>query len=134
MIVLDSSFLIAHAVEKDAHHAEALAVMERLAAGEWGDALLPEYVLVEVATVVASRVGLDASVAVADALLGAAKVSFVPAADHVAATLDVFRRQPKARLSFTDAAIVAVARSRGATHVASFDTDFRGVPGIKLVP
>jgi predicted nucleic acid-binding protein len=37
-------------------------------------------------------------------------------------------------LSFTDAAIVAVCRLRGAELVATFDADFRKIAGVRVVP
>jgi predicted nucleic acid-binding protein len=37
-------------------------------------------------------------------------------------------------MSFTDAAIVTVARRRGARFVATFDRDFRKVEGLAVVP
>jgi predicted nucleic acid-binding protein len=37
-------------------------------------------------------------------------------------------------LSFTDAAIVTVARRQAPGFVATFDADFRGIEGISVIP
>jgi predicted nucleic acid-binding protein len=134
VIVLDSSFLIAYHNRRDVHHATAARGMERLLAGEWGPALLIEYVFLEVVTVLLARRGLDVASRVATALLEAREIEFVPCSDLFLDTLEVFRSQPGAHLSFADAAIVAVARRREARFVATFDRDFRRVGTLAIVP
>jgi len=134
MIVLDSSFLVAYHNRRDVHHGAAAATMERLAAAEWGPALLLEYVFLEVVTVLLARRGLDVAVRVATILLQARDVEFVPSSDLFLDVLETFRAQRHGRLSFTDAAIVTVARNRDARFVATFDRDFRRVEGLAVVP
>jgi predicted nucleic acid-binding protein len=134
MIVLDSSFLVAYHNRRDVHHGAAAATMERLVAAEWGPALLLEYVFLEVITVLLARRGLDVAVRVATILLQARDVEFVPSSDMFLDVLETFRAQGRGRLSFTDAAIVTVARDRGARFVATFDRDFRQVEGLAVVP
>ncbi|MGH7540072.1 MAG: type II toxin-antitoxin system VapC family toxin [Gemmatimonadota bacterium] len=134
MIVLDSSFLVAHHNRRDVHHAAAAAAMEPLIAGEWGEILLPEYVFLEVVTVLGARRGIARATSVGELLLDAREVVFVPCSDHFVEAFALFRAQRHFRLSFVDAAIVAVARDRGAEFVATFDDDFRRVDGIGVVP
>ena len=134
MIVLDSSFLVAHHNSRDVHHGAAAATMERLVTGEWGPALLLEYVFLEVVTVLLARRGLDIAVRVATILLQAREVEFVPSSDMFLDVMETFRAQPHGRLSFTDAAIVTVARTREARYVATFDRDFRRAEGFAVVP
>lgn len=135
MIVLDTSFLVAFYNSRDAHHDVAVGPMKAIIDGRYGPALLLEYVFLELATVLAARRDLATAIHVGDVLLAAKEVELVPCSDLFTATLDVFRSQPSsAGLSFTDAAIVAVARERDARHVASFDTGFARIDGIELVP
>lgn len=108
--------------------------MERLLAGEWGAALLLEYVFLEVVTVLLARRGLEVASRVATVLLQAREVEFVPCSDVFLDTVETFRTQRGNRLSFTDAAIVTIARQRAARFLATFDQDFRQVSGITLVP
>jgi predicted nucleic acid-binding protein len=133
MIVLDSSFIIAYYNTRDTHHAEAARAMIHLLGGEWGRAQLLEYVLLEVLTVLRARLGVDASLHVADTLLAAAEVDFVPCSDVFSETLATFRRD-SADLSFTDAAIVTVARRDRKGYVATFDRDFHGLNGVAVIP
>lgn len=134
MIVLDSSFLIAYHNTRDVHHAAAARAMVRLVAEQWGQALLLEYVFLEVVTVLLARRGLAVATEVGTALLQARQVEFVPCSDLFLEALATFRDQAKGRLSFTDAAIVTVARRHAPGFVATFDDDFRGVKGVSVVP
>jgi predicted nucleic acid-binding protein len=56
---------------RDVHHGAAVVIMQRLVAGEWGPTLLPEYVFLEVVTVLLARRGLHVAVEVATTLLHA---------------------------------------------------------------
>lgn len=134
MIVLDSSFLVAYHNRRDVHHDAATAAMDRLVANEWGPALLLEYVFLEVVTVLLARRGLDTALRVATLLLQAREVEFVPSSDMFLSVLDTFRTQRQTRLSFADAAIITVARQRGAQFVATFDREFRRVDDLDVVP
>lgn len=134
MIVLDSSFLIAYHNTRDAHHAAAARAMVQLVAGQWGQALLLEYVFLEVVTVLLARRGLAVAAEVGTALLEAREVEFVPCSDLFLEALATFRDQARERLSFADAAIVTTARRHAPGFVATFDSDFRGVKGVSVVP
>ncbi len=134
MILFDSSFVVAYHNTRDVHHLAAAELMDRFLEGEWGSGLLLEYVFVEVATVLAARVNLATAAEVGDALLRAEELEFVPCSDLFLDAYETFRAQNAADLSFTDAAIVTVARQREVPHVATFDTDFRGLRGIMALP
>lgn len=134
MIVLDSSFIVAFHNTRDIHHTAAARLMVRLLGGEWGRALLLEYVFLEVATVLMARCGMEVARHVTKRLLEAREVEFVPCSDLFLDTLEVFRRQPGTGLSFTDAAIVTVAGRPDVGVIATFDRDFRDVSGVVVVP
>lgn len=134
MIVLDSSFLIAYHNTRDVHHAAAARAMAPLVAGRWGEALLLEYVFLEVTTVLHARRGLELATTVATTLLDAREVEFVPCSDFFAETWGTFQAQRDAGLSFADAAIVTVARRESPGYVASFDEGLRSVEGVTVVP
>lgn len=134
MLVLDTSFLVAWHNTRDVHHAAARALRDQLRDGAWGRALLPEYVFVELTTVLAARRSLVAAVVVGDALLRAREIDFIPSSELFDRAFDVFRAQGAMGLSFTDAAIVAVARQFGAEYVASFDQGFAAVADLKTIP
>jgi predicted nucleic acid-binding protein len=134
VVVVDSSFLVAYHNRGDVHHDLAARGMERMLAGDWGTGLLLEYVFLEVVTVLLARRGLHVASRVGTTLLRAQELEFVPCSDVFLDTLDLFRHQRVGRLSFTDCAIVSVARSRRTNLVATFDTDFAEVGGLSVVP
>ena len=133
MIVLDSSFLIAYHNIGDVHHAAAARAMVRLAGGEWGDAVLIEYVFLEVVTVLRARRGKAVATELAGQLLQSREVEFMPCSELFLDALATFRRED-APLSFADAAIATVARRDKHGYVATFDRDFRNVRGVTVIP
>ena len=133
-IVLDTSFLVAYHNERDSHHPRALEVMEEVTSGRWGSALLPEYVFLELTTVLARRRDLAAAVSAGQWLLAAGDLEFVPCSEVFLDALELFRGLPGSNPSITDAAIVAIARRRNVDRVATFDRDFRLVEGLTVVP
>lgn len=134
MIVLDSSLVIAWLNERDAHHPSAARVMARVKGGEWGEALLPEYVFLETVTVLAAKRGLEFASRTARNLVEGREAEFVFCSPYFADAVDVFRTQVRTKLSFADAAIVAIARHRAGGVVATFDRDFSKVDGILTIP
>lgn len=134
MIVLDSSFIIAYHNTRDVHHMATKPAMEEIISGKWGRPLLLEYVFLEVVTVLLARRGLAVASNVASILLQARELDFVPCSELFLDTLEIFRSQVNTVLSFTDAAIVALARRQDVGVVATFDRDFRQVEGVTVVP
>ncbi len=134
MIVLDSSFLIAFHNETDVHHSKAVDVMDRLVAGGWGPALLLEYVFLEVVTVLRMRLDLASAVSVAEALLNAREIEFVPCSEVFMEAFETFRTERGSALSFADAPIATVARRHPPGLVATFDNDFSALDGLTVVP
>jgi predicted nucleic acid-binding protein len=134
VIVVDSSFLVAYHNTRDVHHEASVGAMGRLVAGEWGRPLLLEYVVLEVATVLLARRDLETAARVSTALLEARELEFVPCSNIFLDTLETFRLQGERGWSFTDAAIVTVARASEDAHVATFDGGFQGVAGVLVVP
>ena len=108
--------------------------MDELITEKWGRAILLEYVFLEVVTVLLARRGLSVALTVGTALLRARELDFVPCSELFLDTLETFRSQAGAKLSFTDAAIVTVARRHDSSLVATFDRDFRGIKGITTIP
>lgn len=134
MVVLDSSFLIAFHNQRDAHHETAREGMKAFLDGRWGDGLLPEYVFLEVTTVLAMRRDLETAVRVGELLLDARELELVPCSDIFLDAFQTFRTQASGELSFVDAAILNLARSRRAEFVASFDGGIRQAENLTAVP
>ena len=134
MILLDSSFLIAFHNTLDVHHSTAAEAMDRMVADDWGTPVLLEYVFLEVVTVLLARRGLNKAVEVGAVLLDARDVEFVPCSEIFQESWRMFVTQPSRRLSFTDAALVAVGKQRGIETIATFDQGFHNVHGLNPVP
>ena len=134
MIVLDASFVVAYFNEDDAHHSAAAAAWPDVVDGKWGPALLPEYIFLEVVTVLASRKGLEKAAGWGTQLIDASEFEFVDCSRYFQASFEAFRMQRSTRMSMADASVLAIAKARGASHVATFDNDFRKVSGISVIP
>lgn len=132
-VVLDTSVLVAYFNTRDVHHAEAARIMVQIVTGRWGRALLLEYVVLELATVLMLRRDVQAAADAVEALLNAAEVDFVPCSDRFVRTLEAFGAQRSGALSFADAAIIATARERASGYVATFDKTLADEPGITAV-
>lgn len=133
MIILDTSFLVGLHNTRDVHHPAAVGLMDRLVAGEWGQALLLEYVFLELTTVLLARRGIDVATRVGRLLLESREVDFLPCSDIFVETFETFVRQPEGTLSFTDAAIATVARREPQAVVATFDRGLARAAGITAV-
>lgn len=133
-VVVDSSFLIAWYNSRDGHHAAATRGMAMIASGKWGRALLLEYVFLEVVTVLLARLGAPGAIEVGRRLLEVDELEFVPCSEFFGDAVREFSAQRTSTLSFTDATIAVAARARAGGRVATFDSDFRGLPGLTVLP
>ena len=134
MIVLDSSFLIAFHNERDSQHAAARRLMREFLDDRWGKGLLPEYVFLEVMTVLLVRRDLATAVRTGRLLLEAQELEFVPCSDVFLDAVQLFGSQKRTSLSFADAAIAVIARTRADGQVLTFDAGFRRVNGLRPEP
>ncbi len=108
--------------------------MRRLLGEEWGLALLPEYVFLEIVTVLSLRCDLQTAVRSGEALLQAREVEFVSCSEFFLDSWRIFRQQERGKLSFADAAILAIAEGRAAEAIATFDRTLSRAAGNRSVP
>lgn len=134
MIVVDSSLFVAYFNRRDAHHEAASAVVRDIAGGVYGRALLPEYVFLEVVTVLMARLDQTRAAEVGRALLQSREVDLVPCSDLFLETFETFADRGSDGLSFADAAIVTIARRNDPPYVATFDRRLAAVDGVVPVP
>jgi len=133
VILVDSGVFIAALSTKDTHHAAAKEILQDIAGGVWGAGLVPEYAFVEVVNFLVRKGGLPPAIAFARKLLGSRDMAIVPCFPAFPAALSAFLNQHGSSLTFADAALVALARLGGVKHVATFDGEFRAVPGLRVV-
>lgn len=134
MIVLDTSFLVAYRHKGDHHHAAAAPLMEAIARGDHGRVLLPEYVLLELATVLAARAGMPAARSATRELTNAREVEFVHCARFLPHAYALFLGQEKARLSLVDCVLVEIARDSESTAIATFDQSLAAREDVRAIP
>lgn len=133
MILVDSSLLAAYAILEDDNHARSEAVWHGIFDGEHGEPLLPHEILSETITVVFVRTkSLSTASAFAKTLRACCSIVFADEAISAAA-LEIFSSQKSTRLSFADCILLALSRKLGVEKIATFDHEFKKVPGIKVV-
>jgi len=121
MIFLDTSGILALAMEIDSFHAKAFEIMETaLAARE--HILVHNYVLLESAALIQSRIGKDAAVIF---LERAALFDIVWVDSHLHdQAVEHLAQNGASKLSFVDVMSFLVMRSRGITEFIGFDKHF----------
>ena len=125
MTILDANVFIALLSEQDALHERAMQVVEQVSA----PILLPEYIFVEILTVLAMRAGMPKVEKFLSAVV-ALPITFLPSSGELLAhSLIMFRKQPGGRLSFPDAALLYLSREH---DIITFDKTLeRAITGKK---
>lgn len=132
-VFVDTGVFYAHHDTDAERHEAAVAAVDDLLDGTYGQPYTSDYVLDETVTLTRVRTGsFEAADTVASRILGEdpypnvfETVNIEP--DDVRDALETFRRYDDHDLSFTDAATVAVCDARGIESVLSFDSDFDGL-------
>ncbi len=121
MIFLDTSGIIALAMEVDSFHCQAFEKMQSAeSAGE--RILVHSYILVEAAALVQRRIGTDASLLF---LRRATSFDIVWVDSHLHAQAVEYQAQNRTpKLSFVDVVSFLVMRSKGVTDFIGFDKHF----------
>ena len=96
--------------------------------------LLLDYIFLEITTVLMLRRDLSVATRVGRILLDAEELEFVPCSDLFSQTIETFSNQAGTRLSFADAAIASVARSRADGQILSFDEEFKKLASLRINP
>lgn len=132
-VLVDTGVFFAHHDTDAERHDDAVAALEKLLAGEYGQPYTSDYVFDETVTLTRVRTdSFEAAETVADRILGNGTFPKVFELVHVApddlqASMETFRRYDDQSLSFTDATTVHLCESRDIDAVLSFDDDFDGV-------
>ena len=130
-ILLDSSFLIALANERDINHSCAVALMKEIHNHEFGQIVITDYVFDETVMYILVRTSAGKAVELGQKLRSA-EVQFKHTSE-----LDFENAwalfQQKRNLSFTDCAIVECMKEYAIKYLASFDKGFEQFKEIKLL-
>ena len=117
MILLDTSGLLAAIDGKQRHHDAAARSLKAARA----PLLLSPFVLAELDYLLATRVGLNAELALLGEVARGAYQLATFSADDVAAASEVMERYLSLELGLADASIVVLAERHGITDVLSLD-------------
>lgn len=134
MIVLDASAVVAYWNARDAHHKAARSLMEDLDAGRWGRGILPEYVFLEILTVLGRRTNPKKAADIGRLLLKQREIEFVRCARYLPEALGIFRGQDSMKIGLVDATVVAIARGLDDPNVATFDRALAARDDVRVLP
>ncbi len=133
MIFLDSSVIIAYKNADDINHKKARDIFHHISKGKYGKAVISEFILSEVTTVLALKINLDAAVEVGNVLLDAKEVEIVKASDVFERAWEIFREQRNTNFSFVDTSILACMELGNIKRIATFDKDFLKIKSLDVV-
>ena len=133
MIFLDSSVIIAYKNADDINHKNAQYIFHHISKGKYGKAVISEFILSEVTTVLALKINLDAAVEVGNVLLDAREIEIVKASDVFERAWEIFRDQGNTNFSFVDTSILACMELGNIKRIATFDKDFLTIQSLDVV-
>ena len=118
MILLDTSYLVALFNRSDSQHARAKRLQAELA----GESLIVlEYVVLELATVLAAKGGIDIAKEGVESLLQSEQVEFLPCSQLFSMALYRMFNQKTYQLSFVDSALLTCLEAKHAEKIVTFD-------------
>lgn len=124
MIFLDSSFLVAFAVDGDSNHPNATKAMQKVASSAYGEAVISDYVFDETVTVALVRTrDIRKARLIGESLLDSFRMLRVDESVFERAW-QRFRSQRGARFSFTDSVTIELMQENGIKNLATFDEEF----------
>ena len=118
MILLDTSYLVALFSSSDSQHARAVKIRSELQGKILG---VSEYVVLELTTVLASRLDIATARLAVSQLLEAQEVRFIPCSPIFSASLQKMFVQTKYALSFVDCSFLVLLESGEADELITFD-------------
>jgi predicted nucleic acid-binding protein len=133
LIFLDSSVIVAYKNSDDINHKKAVAIFQKLNAGEYGIGVISEFVFSEVTTVLALRKSMEAAKEVGNILLEAREIEIMKASEVFERSWEIFSNQEDTGLSFVDASNLACMEKREIRKIATFDKDFQKIRKVEVV-
>lgn len=133
MIFIDSSVLVAFAVEKDSNHQKALKLLEKLVVGEFGTIFTSDYIFDETTTVIFARSkSIKEAILAGEYILNSTNLLKVEEESFKDAWAQ-FKNQKLTKLSFTDCTNLSLMKNRGIRNIATFDGEFSKIESISVV-
>ena len=133
-ILIDTGAIFAFVTRTDSHH-EAAKRFVREWLDQEGIFVLPDIVFAETMTLLKARVGPDVAVRVGRELRQNSAYAWLPVGDDGERdTWAVFQRFTDKEWSFTDCAVLALARREKISAIFAFDRHFLQMPGLERLP
>lgn len=133
-VFLDTGFLVALHNAQDEHREKAVAIAKRIANGDYGQAVTSDYIVDEGTTLVFARTkNRNLSVVFLKESLQSGEfftIEKVTPEDFKAAVQEYLRYD---RFSFTDCSILALMARKRIRYLATFDSEFAKVDGIRTI-
>ncbi len=132
-IILDTSFLIALNDSGDFSHKRAQSLKTRIRQDEFGKCYISDYIFDELMTFFrAKSINLEKIKLIGDALLSDGSIELLKVdSDVFLQSWELFKKT--GNLSFTDCATVALVKGFGIRNIASYDSGFDRIAGIKRI-
>jgi len=132
MILLDTSFLIAHYNNKDVHHAKARAIMEEIKQKKYGEVYITDYIFDECATILPLRLkdlksSIEALILIKDLFITYIDELFFEEVWYF------FKTQKEIKFSFTDCSSIISMQQLNIKYIATFDKAFEKVQDITVI-
>lgn len=121
-VFIDSSFFIAYHNLKDKNHETALNLAGRIFSGEFGAVFTSDYVFDETITFTFVKLNARHARTLGEYILNSEIEMLFADKQAFDSAWKIFNE--KASISFTDASIVALMKTKNIKFLASFDSDF----------
>jgi len=133
-ILIDTGAIFAFVTRTDSHH-EAAKRFVREWLDEEGIFVLPDIVFAETMTLLKARLGPEVAVRIGQELRQNTAYAWLPVGDERERdTWAVFQRFTDKEWSYTDCAVLALARREKISSVFAFDRHFLQMPEIERLP
>jgi len=133
-ILIDTGAIYAFVTSTDLHHTEARAFVKEFLAGH-GIFVLADLVFAETMTLLKARIGANVAIRVGMELrLNPAQMWTALGADGENDTWALFKQYADKKWSYTDCAILMLARRLKITEVFAFDKHFEQMSGMARLP
>ncbi len=131
MLFIDANIFVAYDNLLDVHHARAVKLWDEIESGTFGDTFISDYVFNEVIGVTYRKFGKERARTLGENMLKS--VILLNIDDHLLTEAWGIFRKTTLGLNLVDCTNLVALNAVSATYIATFDEEFKNVPGIKVV-
>ena len=133
MIILDTGMLFGFEVASDKKHADAVRIINDVVDGIYGTAIITDYIFDEIVTLTFARTKDLSQAAVVGERLNNLEILKIDQAIFDDAWKIFKSQETKKGFSFTDCTTIVAMKANGIDKIATFDSGFRQIKGIKVI-